>query len=491
MAFRLADVKRTVRSRSDGERYLHPKLLDPISVAAQVTLALAYFRSRLGRVRREVDPEMLVRFFGDPKVARGLVTCLSSSYRWRTQEFAEVLEPNEVAYLESKSIRTPVDLRLFLFDAVNARGHGFLAPEPERDENLKPLAYHLRLTGPRLDQLVALDAEEHAVLVRVGPVPEPDAIVALYNYHTVDALLRHSVTVELEGAARSGTAVLEAACAAYNVPLTWRGDTACLHNTPDAFGGYSCGGLRMTRALYSAAATTPALLTAGRAAVHLPGKRAFYLLDRETRRALTGRAGTVRLGSAMPNFRDEWSGRRVASGTAGWRLHTMPEPVVTRAGLTVAPFACARDEDRVLLWPLTSPTAIDDFLALRATGLEILAVVADEFVGALPPDAPHTLQSDGVAGILSTLNRHWGGGRVSSGLQALEGLLDEVGERGFVSEAYAVEALGCPSIEDLPLRLRALDTTRATYVPGIGLCSVTFAEGMRKGLRRKGGRPAA
>ena len=28
MAFRLADVKKTVRSRSDGHRYLHPRLLE-------------------------------------------------------------------------------------------------------------------------------------------------------------------------------------------------------------------------------------------------------------------------------------------------------------------------------------------------------------------------------------------------------------------------------------------------------------------------------
>src|SRR5579884_2606826 len=102
VAFRLADVKKTVRSRSDGERYLHPKLLDPAVVAAQVSLALAYFQSRLGRARRDVDPEMLVRFFGDPKVARGLVACLAASYRWRTQDFREVLGPKELAHLGAR-----------------------------------------------------------------------------------------------------------------------------------------------------------------------------------------------------------------------------------------------------------------------------------------------------------------------------------------------------------------------------------------------------
>jgi len=67
MVFRLADVRKTVRSRSDGERYIHPKLLEGTAINAQVGLALAYFHSRLGRARHEFDPEQLVRFFGDPR----------------------------------------------------------------------------------------------------------------------------------------------------------------------------------------------------------------------------------------------------------------------------------------------------------------------------------------------------------------------------------------------------------------------------------------
>ena len=122
MAFRLADVKKTVRSRSDGQRYIHPKLLEGPGVSAQVGLALAYLHARLGRPRREVDPEMLVRFFGDPKVARGLVSCLRHTYRWRAQELADVLEAKDLARLAARDIRTPPDLRLFLYDALNSRG---------------------------------------------------------------------------------------------------------------------------------------------------------------------------------------------------------------------------------------------------------------------------------------------------------------------------------------------------------------------------------
>src|SRR5579864_7611668 len=190
MAFRLADVKKTVRGRADGERYLHPKLLEGEALCTQVTLALNYFHSRLGRTRREVDPEMLVRFFGDPKVARGLVACLSATYRWRTLAFAEVVDARAVARLAARGIGTPCDLRLYLYDQLNAHAHGFL--QPDREERLQSLAARFRLTGAKLNQLATLDAEEHAVLIQVGRAPDPAAVLALYNYQVVDAVLRNS-----------------------------------------------------------------------------------------------------------------------------------------------------------------------------------------------------------------------------------------------------------------------------------------------------------
>ncbi|HEY8283940.1 MAG TPA: hypothetical protein VIJ28_06100, partial [Chloroflexota bacterium] len=64
--------------------------------------------------------------------------------------------------------------------------------------------------------------------------------------------------------------------------------------------------------------------------------------------------------------------------------------------------------------------------------------------------------------------------------------------RGFIPEIQAAEALGCGSQDELPGRLRALDPTLGIYMPGVGLCSPSFAEAMRRGLRRKPRpRPAA
>ena len=487
MAFRLADVKKTVRSRSDGQRYIHPKLLEGPSVSAQVGLALAYLHARLGRPRREVDPEMLVRFFGDPKVARGLVSCLRHTYRWRAQELADVLEAKDLARLAARDIRTPPDLRLFLYDALNARGHGFLPAE--RDEHLRPLARRLGLTPPKLDQLVALDAEENAVLVRVGPVPEPEHVVALYNYHAVDAILRNSAYVELARVDRAQRDELDATCLTHGIVPTWEGRDARLHNQPDAFGSYARAGLRLARALYAACTTAPALLASGRAQVPLPGKTAFYVFDSETLRALTGGTGIIRRAAPWPDLREAWDRHRAAAGTAGWRLVGAPEPVLSPAGLALAPFACRRDETQVLLWPVRTEDPagganVDDVLALRASGLDVLPILWED-AGAARDGLPCVRSADGVAGIVAALEAHWSGRRVRAGAQALDGLLAELDARGFIPEAQVADALGCATIEELPRRLRALDERRATYVPGLGLCSRAFADEMRKGLRRK------
>ncbi len=502
MAFRLADVKKTVRSRSDGQRYIHPRLLEPSAVAAQVSLALAYFASRLGRARHDVDPEMLVRFFGDPKVARGLVACLAATYHWRTQEFAEVLDERALSELAGRGLRTPVDLRLHLFDAVNAGNAGGYVPAatPEqREECLRPLAHDLGLTSAKLDQLVALDAPENAVLVRVGLVPSPEHVAALYNYQVLDAVLRNSVSVELERVDAAGRVALEAACAAVDLPLAWRGNTAWLHNRADAFGSYARSGLRLTRALYLAAATAPALLTRGMAQVHVAGKAALYALDRHTLAGLTGGTGAVHAAAAAPDLRDGWDRRRSAAsegGAHGWRLLGSPELVLSSSGLVVAPYACRRDESTVLLWPVATASALDDALELHRAGLDILVIASLEVAHLVPDVVPWARQGDGSAGIIAALDASWSGGRVAVGVQALEALLETLPARRFVPEAEVAEALGCAPDGELAGLLRLLEQSevyarQGVYLAGLGLCTPDFAEEMRKGLRRARRRRAA
>jgi hypothetical protein len=247
MPFRIADIKKTVRSRGDGERYIHPKLLDAAAMEGQVGLALAYFHARLGRKRRDFEPELLVRFFGEPKIARGLVACLGSTYRWRTQSFAEVLDTPDLARLGRRGIHSPTDLRLHLFDLVNQEADGFLAGE--REAAVAPLAHGLGLSASKLEQLFTLDAEENAILVRIGEVPEPALVVALYNFQVVHSLIRNCVFLEFPGIPDTARRALADACRAYGVSLTEQDGTARMQNRADTFGNFARWGQRVARAL--------------------------------------------------------------------------------------------------------------------------------------------------------------------------------------------------------------------------------------------------
>ena len=489
MSFRLADVKKTVRMRSDGERYLHPKVLDGVAVTTQVALALSYFHSRQGRARHELDPETLVRFFGDSTVARGLVACLSATYRWRSQDFSDVLDEQAVARLAGRGISTPCDLRLHLFDAINARGGGFLASP--REENLWPLARRLQLTPAKIDQLVALDAAENAILVRVGSVTEPEQVVALYNYHAIEAVLRHSRYVEVSGVGEVYHAGLEAACRRHGVTFSCDGDAFRLLNQADLFGSFARHGQRLTRALFEGVASQPRLLSRGHARVQMPGRTAVYLFDRQTVRALTGNTEVILAGDTLPDLREAWARLRAAGGTAGWRLSAAPEPMLTSAGLVVGPFVARRGDTHVVLWPVRHAGELEQARALSEAGLRILPVIgADTDVA---PDAgmPCAYESGGVQELLAALQAQWPSERYPAAALALAGLLHEVAERGFVAEADAANVLGCASLDELGQRLRSIDVTQARYIPGLGLCSPEFAERMRKGLRRRRNRPAA
>ncbi len=481
MPFRLADIKKTVRSRGDGERYVHPKLLDAAGLEGQVGLALAYFHARLGRKRRDFEPELLVRFFGEPKVARGLVECLSSTYRWRTQSFADVLDPRDLVRLALRDIHNPRELRLHLFDLMNRDASGFLAGE--HDAALAPLARRLGLSAPKLEQLFTLDAEENAVLVRVGDVPEPTLLVARYNFQVIHALIRHCIFLEFPAISDAAGRALADACRVHGVSISEQAGAMRVDNRADAFGNFARWGRRVARALYAAASVAPTLLTSGRARVQVGGKPAWYLFDRKTLASLTGAAGIVHCAPALSEFADLWQRQRPAGGNGGRRLIVMPEPVVSSAGLAVPPYDVRRDEREILLWPVLTQADVGAVQALVAADLPILAIRLPGCAAALPLGIATADWEAGLTAILRALDLHWGGGRADAGAQALEGLLAELEERGFIPEMQVSEALGCGSLDELPGRLQALDSAHGTFMPGLGLCSPAFAAAMRHGLR--------
>src|SRR5205085_1090222 len=106
----------------------------------------------------------------------------------------------------------------------DADGVPVLYPRLMRDRSSHPkIAIAIRhfesmlsLRPGELDRLLFLDAEEHAVLVRVGAEPRPEDVAAQLNFSALEALIRHSSVVELNMAAGAG-ALLQAARAVAEV----------------------------------------------------------------------------------------------------------------------------------------------------------------------------------------------------------------------------------------------------------------------------------
>ena len=78
---------------------------------------------------------MLTHFFGDHKLARCMVSCLSSSYQFRSLQIEEVVSGLALQRLLKAGLDSSRMLRLWLFDQVNDYAHGFLGHR-ERAETL-------------------------------------------------------------------------------------------------------------------------------------------------------------------------------------------------------------------------------------------------------------------------------------------------------------------------------------------------------------------
>src|ERR1043165_3137125 len=114
MSFKSADFKKTTRT-AGGERLLYPYQIRDDRYTAAIGYAIAYYERMVGRRRTEFEAETLLEFFGDARLARGLVACLAHTYAWRAQTFAEALGDETARSLARTGLRTPAALRAKLY----------------------------------------------------------------------------------------------------------------------------------------------------------------------------------------------------------------------------------------------------------------------------------------------------------------------------------------------------------------------------------------
>jgi predicted nuclease of restriction endonuclease-like RecB superfamily len=195
--FSWQDVKKQVRRR-ENELAVTLHFLRPGELRAEITRLVAYHEERCGQTRGSFAQDEASALVGDYRLANCLLAVLSAWYAWQQPAWEDVLRTLSAearAALDEAALRSPVALRLALFDYVNASHSGFLDTQT-RSAALEAFAalYHLDIA--QLTYLLALDTDGEAVLTRPSlALPEAEAVAALYNQWVFEAALCNSSEV--------------------------------------------------------------------------------------------------------------------------------------------------------------------------------------------------------------------------------------------------------------------------------------------------------
>ena len=508
--------KTTRRARTDGPRAVYPHLLRDHTLAPRIEMTVRYLEGMVGRPRSELDPEMVVQLFGDHKLARCLVACLAASYRHRALTFAEALGEPDAQRLAEQGMLGPSELRLRLYHRANATLRGVVGRD-ERAAFVSSAATALYLPADQLDHLATLDAPANAVLVRTGPIPNADEVIARYNYETLAALLTCAklVRITLARSAREAMAIREL-CAMLDMRADLGGRELVLHGRRDALDNWARHGARLVRLLtILLACGLPA--AGGQALIAEPGGGEWLLrldteawtmlgapTDHDSLFSVADYVGALRRVEALGA---DMAAARRASQHDGWSVTRRTHLLVGSEGIIPSVAACLRGNARVPLVPLPTREAgraglsrvaartplvllagsgISDAYEhgdAREPGLLVWSYTCREDVAALPALLAHTIAA-------SERQAH---------LARLDDALADLRRTGVLTESRLAEWLHCAE-EDVPARLAAPDARALReaqgirYVEGFGLCSASILDRAKAAAddvaRQRGDQPA-
>jgi predicted nuclease of restriction endonuclease-like RecB superfamily len=523
MAFKPSDFKKTTRGSGEG-RQLYPHQIRDERHAAAIGFAVAYFERMVGRRRAEFEAEALLEFFGDPRLARGLVAVLAGTYTWRALALEEALGPEAAAALARAGVARPADLRARLYALANARYGGFIGPE-ERRAALRELCAELAasaeerreweqapapptalLTPAHLERALTLDAEEEQVLVKLGAAPTPAEVADRYNFHSLETALAYAESARLRLSGNIWTILRSAHNLARRYRVTYGvGDLPgslfdnrldlTLHGSRDALGGWGRAGRRLARALLRLLAAHPGCAVEGEVISHAGGKRAVLRLDAKLLRALGAAAGAIVEADAWDDaaadeLQRAWGRALVRGRTAGWRLRRDPDPVVGSAAVVVPDFALRRGDTSLALCLAPGRAAAEAVAAgLKGSGGAGAVVLAHESAapalrGCKAPVVTYAERpADAIPRLAAALERAWPRGVLPIKSDPWEDLAAHVAVEGFVDEARAAAILGCaPGDLGAMVRKRALPGVSA--IAGLGICSGDTLAEIREMLGR-------
>jgi len=535
MSFKTNDFKKTTRT-ADGQRVLYPYQIKDDRFTASIGYAIAYYERMVGRRRGEFEAETLLEFFGDPRLARGLVACLARTYAWREQTFAEALGDQAAQLLWRAGLARPADLRARLYGLANGRYRGVILPHERAEalefvcerisqttnderpttnndvDNFRPSSFVVGLTPAQFERALALDAEEQHILVKLGPTPEPHEIIALYNYHSLETALCHAEVLQLRlhgpvwNIIRSAHNLARRYRLRYEISsaprtlfderleLALRGgrDTQSLSQPAP-----TRAGRRVVRALLRLLAAHPDSLDGGEALVHFKGQKQTLRLDRRALSMLGVAAlcadptdatiSDIWDADIAADFQKAWGRAFVRGRTAGWRLRRDPEPLIGESAIVVPDFALVRGRERLALCLTTgiaTTTALTRDLARlggRAQALAIVPAYAAEGLRACPvPLATYSEQpAEAIAALVTTLERRHPRRRPEQMLTPWQRLEQLVADEGFVEERVVAALMTC-SPEEAARVVQRWGGPTLHVLPGLGVCAPESLDEIRQ-----------
>ena len=500
MSFSTSDFKKTTR-KLGGERAIYPYQIRDERYSASIGYAIAYYERMVGRRRAEFEAETLLEFFGDARLARGLVACLARTYAWRAQTLAEALGDAPARALRRAGISAPPDLRTRLYGLANGRYGGVILPG-ERAEALALLcdtinaeAAERQLTPAQLERALTLDADDQHILFKHGPAPEPPDLVALYNYHSIETVICHAELLRLQLRGQVWNIIRSAHNLARRYRLRYEVSAAprslfderielSMYGGRDALGSWTRTGRRLARALLRLLAAHPDSLAGGVASVQLRGQKLAFTLDDRTLKIL-GVAAGQQAGLAEPwdedladAFQKAWGRALIGGRTAGWRLRRDPEPLIGQGAVVVPDFALLRGRERLALClapgKATAAALMRDFAALggRPRALSVVpAHVAEGLRSCVVPLATYEQQpAEAIGALVALLERKYPRRRPEDTLTPWQRLERLVADEGFVDEQAVAALMGCSAEEAVRVVQRWGGPT-LHVLPGLGVCA--------------------